>query len=139
MLKKLFAVSVILLAIFSISFAGSVPDIKEGEWEITTKMNIPAMGMEMPPMKHTQCLTKKNLIPQKSQSGQECKISQTKVTGNTVTWTMQCSGGHGGEMKGSGEITYSGNSFKGKIELKGTQPNSGTTSHLSGQRIGDSK
>jgi hypothetical protein len=139
MLKKLFATSVILLAIFSISFAGSVPDIKEGEWEITTKKNIPAMGMEMPPMKHTQCLTKKNLIPQKSQSGEECKISQTKVTGNTVTWTMQCSGGHGGDMKGSGEITYSGSSFKGKVEFKGAQPNSGMVSQISGQRIGDCK
>ena len=139
MLRKLFAASVMLLAIFSISFAGSVPDIQEGEWEITKIMTIQAMGMELPPNKYTKCLTKKNLIPQKSQSGEECKISQTKVTGNTVTWTMQCSGGHGGDMKGSGEITYSGSSSKGKVELKGAQPNSGMVSQISGQRIGDCK
>ena len=139
MLKKLSIASVILFIAISICFAGSVPDIQEGEWEITTKINIPAMGMEMPPMKHTQCLTKKDLIPQKSQAGEECKIAQSKVTGNTVTWSMQCSGGHGGEMKGTGEITYSGSSFKGKIEMKGTQSNSKMTSHINGQRIGDCK
>jgi hypothetical protein len=139
MIKKLFAASVILLAIFSISFAGSVPDIQEGEWEITKIMTIQAMGMALPSKKYTQCLTKKNLIPYKSQSGEECKISQTKVTGNTVTWTMQCSGGHGGDMKGTGEIIYSGSSVKGKVELKGAQPNSGMISQLSGKRIGDCK
>ena len=139
MIKKLFAASVILLAIFSISFAGSVSDIQEGEWEITKIMTIQAMGMALPSKQYTQCLTKKNLIPYKSQSGEECKISQTKVTGNTVTWTMQCSGGHGGDMKGSGKITYSGSSFKGKVDFKGAQPNSGMVSQISAQRIGDCK
>ena len=139
MLKKLFAASVIMFIAISICFAGSGPNMQEGNWEITTKMEIPNMPMDMPSMKHTQCLTKKDLIPQKSQSGEECKISQTKVTGNTVTWTMQCSGGHGGDMKGSGEITYSGSSSKGKVELKGAQPNSGMVRQISGQRIGDCK
>ncbi len=139
MLKKLSMASVILIVIFSSSFAGSAPNIQEGNWEITTKMKIPAMQMEMPPMKHTQCLTKKDLIPQNSQSGQECKITENKAAGNTVTWTMQCTGGHGGDMQGSGEITYSGNSFKGKIELKGAQPNAGNITHLSGIRVGDCK
>ena len=139
MLKKLSIVSAILFISISISSAGSVPNMQEGKWEITTKINIPAMGMDMPPRKHTQCLTKKDLIPQNPQSGQECKISETKAAGNTVTWTMQCSGGHGGPMKGSGEITYNGNSLKGKIEMKGAQPNSGMISQISGKRIGDCK
>ena len=139
MLKKLFTASVFLLAIFSISFAGSVPDIKEGEWEMTKQINLPEMGMEMPPKKYTQCLTKKDLIPQNYQSGQECKISDKKVVGNTVTWNLQCTGGHGGDMKGSGELTYAGKSLKGKVELKGAQPDMTMISQISGQRIGDCK
>ena len=141
MLRKPTIASGILLIAVSICFAGSEPNMQEGKWEITTKMNIPAMGMDIPPMKHTQCLTKKDLIPKSSQSGQgqECKITENKTAGNTVTWSMQCSGGHGGDMKGSGEMTYNGNSFNGKIELKGDQPNSGTISQISGQRIGDCK
>lgn len=136
MLKKLFAASIILLIAISISFAGSGPNMKEGLWEITTKTKMP--GMEMPPMKHTQCITKNDLVPQSSQPGQECKITETKVIGNTVSWTMQCKT-QGGEMKGTGKITYSGDSFKGTMIMSMPQANMKITSHISGKRIGDCK
>lgn len=136
MLKKLFAASIILLIAISISFAGSGPNMKEGLWEITTKTKMP--GMEMPPMKHTQCITKNDLVPQSSRPGQECKITETKVIGNTVSWTMQCKT-QGGEMKGTGKITYSGDSFKGTMIMSMPQANMKITSHISGKRIGDCK
>jgi hypothetical protein len=110
--------------------------MKEGLWEITTKTKIP--GMEMPPMKHTQCITKNDLVPQSSQPGQECKITETKVIGNTVTWTMQCKT-QGEEMKGTGKITYSGDSFEGTIIISMPQANMKITTHISGKRIGDCK
>lgn len=136
MLKKLFFCSIILLTAISISFAASGPNMKEGLWEITTKTKMP--GMEMPPMKHTQCITKNDLVPQSSQPGQECKITETKVIGNTVTWTMQCKT-QGGEMKGTGKITYSEDSFEGTIIMSMPQANMKITTHISGKRIGDCK
>jgi len=136
MLKKLFFGSIILLTAISISFAASGPNMKEGLWEITTKTKLP--GMEMPPMKHTQCITKNDLVPQSSQPGQECKITETKVIGNTVTWTMQCKT-QDGEMKGTGKITYSGDSFEGTIIISMPQANMKITTHISGKRIGDCK
>ena len=136
MLKKLFAVSAILLAVISISFASSGPNMQEGMWEITSKMEMPGMPMEMPPTKHTQCLTNKDLAPQSSQPGQECKITQTKVVGNTVTWTVLCKGQEG-NMKGTGKITYSGNSFKGTIKMSMIGENMEMICHISGRRIGD--
>ncbi|TET92310.1 MAG: DUF3617 family protein [Desulfobacteraceae bacterium] len=136
MLKKLFFGSIILLTAISISFAASGPNMKEGLWEITTKTKMP--GMEMPPMKHTQCITKNDLVPQSSQPGQECKITETKVIGNTVTWTMQCKT-QDGEMKGTGKITYSGDSFEGTIIISMPQANMKITTHISGKRIGDCK
>lgn len=136
MLKKLFFGSIILLTAISISFAASGPNMKEGLWEITTKTKMP--GMEMPPMKHTQCITKNDLVPQSSQPGQECKITETKVIGNTVTWTMQCKT-QGEEMKGTGKITYSGDSFEGTIIISMPQANMKITTHISGKRIGDCK
>ena len=137
MLKELFIALTILVTTTSVSFAGSELNMQEGKWEITTKMEIPAMPMDMPPMKHTQCLTKKDLLPQSSQGGQECKISQTKISGDTVTWAMQCSGGHGGDSKGNGTIAYNGSSMKGTIKMTNTQSNTEVTSHLTGNRIGD--
>lgn len=136
MLKKLFFGSIILLTAISITFAASGPNMKEGLWEITTKTKMP--GMEMPPMKHTQCITKNDLVPQSSQPGQECKITETKVIGNTVTWTMQCKT-QGGEMKGTGKITYSGDSFEGTMIMSMPQANMKITTHISGKRIGDCK
>ena len=136
--RILFVISVILLTVISISFASSGPNMQEGMWEITSKMEIPGMPMEMPPTKTTQCLTKKDLAPQSSQSGQECKITQTKVDGDTVTWTMLCKG-EGGDMKGSGKITYSGNSFKGVIKMSMVGNNMEMTCYISGRRIGDCK
>ena len=139
MLKDLCIALTILVTTASVSFAGSELNMQEGQWEITTKMEIPALSMDMPPMKHTQCLKQKNAVPQGSQSGQECTISQTKITGNTVTWVMQCSGGPGGDTKGKGTITYNGSSMKGTIEMTDTQSKMEMTGHLTGHRIGECK
>jgi hypothetical protein len=136
MLKKLVVASVVLFTAVSISFAGSVPNIQEGMWEITSKVEMPGMPMEMPPVTYTQCLTKEDLVPQSSQPGEECKITQTKVTGNTVTWTMQCKG-QGGTMAGTGSVTYSGTSFEGTIKMTMPESNMEITSHISGHRVGD--
>ena len=139
MLKELCIVLTIIVTVTSVSFAGSELNMQEGKWEITTKMEIPSMPMDMPPMKHTQCLLKKDIVPQSSQAGQECTISQIKVTGSTVTWVMQCSGGPGGDTKGNGTITYNGSSMKGTIKMKDAQSNMEMTSHLTGRRIGECK
>ena len=137
MLKKLFAVSIILLAAISITCADSGPNMKEGLWEITTKMQM--QGMDMPPVKHTQCITKNDLVPHGSQQpGKECEITDVKESGNTVTWTMKCTG-QGGEVIGTGEITYSGDSFKGTMTITMPQANMEMTSNLSGKRIGKCK
>ena len=138
MLKKLFVTLIIFVTAISVSFAGSELNMQEGKWEITTKVEMPGMPINMPPNKHIQCLTKKDLVPQSSQPGQECKITQTKVVANTVTWTIQCKN-KGGEIKGNGKITYSGNSFEGTIKMTMSQTNMEMTSHISGYRIGECK
>jgi hypothetical protein len=137
MLKKLAAASLILFAFISISFAASGLNMQEGLWEITTKTQMP--GMDMPPMTHTQCLTKKDFVPQGSkQPGQECNITNVKVIGNTVTWSIDCES-QGGKMKGTGKTTYSGNSFKGTMTMSMPQVNMNITSQICGRRIGDCK
>jgi hypothetical protein len=136
MLKPTFAALTILYFTISISFAGSGPNMQEGEWEITTQVEMAGMPMNMPPVTHRQCLTQDDFIPQDSQPGNECKISNVKVSGDTVTWVMQCSG-QGGETKGTGEITYSGTSFKGVIKMIVVQADMQMTSKIKGLRIGN--
>ena len=136
MLRKLLVISVVLLTSLSTSIAGSGPNMQEGKWEVTTRMEMPGTSMSMPAVTYTQCLTKKDFVPQDSQQGQECKITKTKVDGNTVTWTVKCSG-QGGEVTGTGKMTYRGSSFKGKIEMTMVQSNTKMISHINGHRIGD--
>jgi hypothetical protein len=136
MQKGLFVVPVVLFFLTSLCFAGPVPDIREGQWEITTKMEIPGMPTNMPPVKNTQCLTDKDFVPENSQPGQDCKFPKTKVTGNTVTWTMECKG-KGGEMNGTGKIIYSGDSFKGTMKMQVPGSNMEMTAHMEGKRIGE--
>jgi Protein of unknown function (DUF3617) len=51
---------------------------------------------------------------------------------------MKCTG-KGDEVIGTGEITYSGDSFKGIMTISMPQANMEMTSHLSGKRIGSCK
>jgi hypothetical protein len=136
MLQKILVIAVVLLASISTSIAGSGPNMQEGKWEVTTRMEMPGMSMSIPEVTSTQCLTKKDFVPQGSQQGQECKITKTKVDGNTVTWTVKCSG-QGGEVTGNGKMIYSGSSFKGTIEMTMVQSNTKMISHINGHRIGD--
>jgi hypothetical protein len=124
-----------VLSAVSISFAGSGPNMQEGLWEITTKMEMPGMPMSMPSMTHTQCITNENMVPRgSSQQAEECKITETKVEGDTVTWTMKCDSPEG-NIKAIGKITYSGDTFKGTIKM--TMQGMETIQHLSGHRIGN--
>lgn len=136
MLRKILVISVALLASLSTSIAGSGPNMQEGKWEVTTRMEMPGMSISMPEVTSTQCLTTKDFVPQGSQQGQECKITKTKVDGNTVTWTVKCSG-QGVEMTGTGRMKYSGSSFKGTIKMTMVQSNTKMISHIKGHRIGD--
>jgi hypothetical protein len=89
----------------------------------------------MPAMKHIQCLAKDDYVPKNSRPGQECEMTDTKISGDTVTWSMKCNG-QGGEMKGDGKITYKGDSFSGEmiITMAGDMK---ITNKMSGLRLGD--
>ena len=138
MLRKLLLISMVIVSSFSISIAGSRPNMQEGMWEITTRTDMVGMSTSMPAMIRTQCLTTNDLVPQDSQQKEACQVIDTKVEGNMVTWTVKCHG-HGGDATGKGRITYSGSSFEGTFEMTTSQSNMKMISHMSGRRLGDCK
>jgi hypothetical protein len=77
------------------------------------------MPFPMPPItaRKTMCLTRENYIPDNAQQGQDCKISDQKANGNTVTWTMRCKA-HEGTIQGQGRITYRGDRYDGLMEAR---------------------
>ena len=92
--------------------------MRPGNWEVIMKMSMP--GMEMPPMKQTQCVTQEMLkdpqsaIPKgpNSQGANDCKMSDYKMTGSTASYKMVCTKPQAmtmvGEMKYSGTDAYVG-------------------------------
>ena len=72
-----FLFSVVMLAGTN-CLAGSGPNLQEGLWEITSKMEM--MGMNIPTVKHNQCITKKNAVPDSSQPDQGARWSKPAST-----------------------------------------------------------
>lgn len=119
--------------------AAAGPNMQEGQWEITTTVDMPGMPGAVPAMKHTQCITKNDLVPrpQSSPGSQECTVTDMNTSGNTVTWAMTCKS-DGGTMTGKGAITYSGDTFDGAFNMN-MPDGMKMTQKMKGRRLGACK
>jgi hypothetical protein len=86
-------------------------NMQEGQWEITTSLEMAGMppGM-MKPQTFTTCLSQKDSVP-KGGEQTDCTVRDSKIEGNTVTWAVVCK-----DSTGKGRVTYAGNSFDGVME-----------------------
>jgi hypothetical protein len=111
--------TLLLLTGGTVTAIAAGPDLKEGEWGVSYRMEVVGMPFPMPPItvRKTMCLSQKDYIPDNSQQGQDCKISDQKVTGNTVTWTMRCKTREGA-IEGHGRVTYHGDRYDGVMEAQ---------------------
>lgn len=112
-------------------------DLQDGKYEITSKVEMPGMPMQPPPVTVTQCLTQQDPVPNQSTGGQQCKIIEMKTEGETVTWKMECSQ-QDQKMQSTGKMVYYGNRFEGTINTV-MGPRSGNmtiTTVINGKRIG---
>ena len=87
-------VCAVLMALPVVSNAASAASpMKAGKWKITTQMEMPGMPVKMPPITVETCVTKEQAEnPEKSvpEAGKDCKVSDYKINGNTVTWSVAC-------------------------------------------------
>jgi hypothetical protein len=116
-MKKLIFLSLVMF--FSLStwtWAASPLPIEDGEWEFTVESEVSGMPMKMPPRIYKQCLKKDNPVPQNNQPGQECTSKDVKISGNKVTWKLQCKSQQG-EMTGEGKATYQKESMQGTMTM----------------------
>lgn len=134
MLKKMIIACAMAMVFSSVSFGGSGVDFTPGKWEVVSTMEMTG-GMSMPPYTHTECITQKNIVPESNQAGKDCVVSKIKTTGNTISWVTTCKTEQG-EMKGEGNVTYSGDTFNGKVVMTMPNANMKMTSKMKGRRIG---
>jgi hypothetical protein len=97
-------------------------EIKMGLWEMTTKMEMTGMPAQIsiPATTARTCISKDDMVPKPAaqKKGQECKIKDQKVTGDTVTYSMECAGKDGNVTQISGEMKYTGDTLEGSSTIK---------------------
>ena len=133
---------VILFVTLSATAEGPGPR-RDGNWQVTMEMDMPGMPQKMPPMTLTQCLTKADAddptkpAPQgRGAAPSNCKVSDSKIEGNKVSWSMRCEGDN--PMTGTGEMVYSGDTYLGTMKMttgRGGQAMTMTMKY-SGKRLG---
>jgi hypothetical protein len=113
-------------------------NLQDGQWEITMSVEMPDMpGMPagaMKPQTVTKCLSKADYVPPAATPSQpDCKVTEQKVEGSTVSWAIACK-----DSNSKGKVTYSGDSYDGVMEstvkMEGKEMN--TKMVMKGKRIG---
>jgi hypothetical protein len=129
----------ILLIQFILVVSIQAFEFKPGLYEITSKMEMPGMPVDMPSQTFTYCMTEQNFVPPSNNAqNQNCKIKNIKKQGNTIFWTMECIQ-EGQTMISEGEMTFKGDMFEGKSIMKmGPQADNMTmTAIMTGKRLSD--
>ncbi len=134
-MKQVFAVLVLAFLPNTILAAEG---IREGMWEITSKMEMPGMPMAMPATTIKHCYTKAEVKDQKKviSTDKNCTVTDLKSSGNKVTWKMKCTGQHPGTF--SGETVFSGDSYDSTMKMESSGGKGGTmTMKTKGKRVGN--
>ena len=131
-----------VLGLASNPAAAELPNMQEGLWEVTTKVEISGQSTGLPEYTVRHCLTKKDIeegkgkLHQPDSRNSKCQVKNYKVEGNKASWSIACSGDN--PTTGSGSVTYSGTSFAGMTKMKMGKKGEETemTQTFSGKLIG---
>jgi hypothetical protein len=103
-------------------------------WEVTSKMSMEGMPMEMPATTQKVCSPKTWTEPPGGNGDKGCETIDFNSAGNTTTWKVRCAGPPA--MTGEGQITRtSPDAYTGSMKVK--SPDGEMTMKLSGRRVGD--
>jgi len=130
---RTFALAVAVLALSLPAFAAKSP-MKPGKWQTTVTMEMPGMPA-MQPMTFTNCVTKEQAENPQPPKGKDenCTVTDYKLDGSTVTWSIKCSGKM--EATGEGKMTFSGDTYDGTTHMKMNDME--MTQHFTGKYLGD--
>lgn len=132
-MKQAIFIGIFISIALLIGAAWAGPQVNPGKWEITTKTKM--AGMPQQSMTHTQCVTKDDMVPMGEGANQNCQVKDIRINGNTVSWKITCSG-QGGQMDGTGQVTYRGDTMDGTMRMVIKGVDMEVTNHITGRRIG---
>lgn len=126
------------LAVLALACAPALAQEKGNEYEVTVKMEMKGMPMAMPPRTTKVCVAKngkdESYVPMRS--GSDCRITDSRKSGNTLSYKMECSGKD--PIVGEGEVTYAADSYSGRMHMVGKgEGGFDMTQTYSGRKIGE--
>ena len=137
-ISPLLPVLIVLLVLTPFALAAGSISIEKGMWETTVTITSP-MFPQPRVTTETECVDKsefgiEDFLPSEQS---QCSVTESNVSGNTLTWSMQCSM-EGMNSSGGGEITSKGDSGSGRMymnmEMQGQSFDMETT--WQGRRVG---
>ena len=123
-------------ALVALAWAQAVHAQAGDLYEVTVRMEMAGMPMQMPAMTHRNCVKKggsdADLVPHQD----NCTVTDAKRTGNRLTFAIACTGRDA--MKGNGDFTFAGDGYSGQIRLAGKMENEDVqvTQAITGRRVG---
>ncbi|MEP7275807.1 MAG: DUF3617 family protein, partial [Betaproteobacteria bacterium] len=105
-------------------------------YEVTVKMEMAGMPMQMPAMTQRACVKKGASDADAVPHQDNCKVTDTRRTGSKLSFSVVCTGRDA--MSGTGEFTYAGDGYSGTIRLKGKMEGQDMemTQSIVGRRVG---
>jgi uncharacterized protein DUF3617 len=133
----------VAVAVFALSIAAFAQGPRrDGRWEVKIEREFAGAPMQLPPTTTEQCITPEDAkdpnkaAPQMQGRGrgpQNCKVSDQKIEGNKVSWTMKCEGEMA--MTGTGEFVYAADAYTGTLKMETGR--GAMTMKYTGKRLGD--
>lgn len=137
-MKKMKHVLAVLVLVSLPSAIPAADGIREGLWEITSKMEMPGMPMAMPSTTVRHCYTKEDVKDQKKVINRDknCTVTDLKSSGNKVSWKMTCTGKNAGKF--SGETVFTGDSYDSVMNMQSDAGKGRSmTMKAKGKRVGN--
>ena len=138
-------VVVALAVLAGVTVAIAQGPMRPGRWDSTMQMQMAGSPIQMPEMKSSRCVTPEDAKdPSRSlptgpegrgNQKSDCKVSDYKTSGSTVTWKMACTSPQ--PTTGTGEMTFSDDAYTGTLKMEMAQ--GAMTMKLAGKRVGDCK
>ena len=124
-------------ALFVVALTASPGALAQGaddQWEISSKMEMPGMPMSMPAQMMRGCVAKNakddELIPKQG----DCKVVDSKRTGNKLSYKMTCTTPEPSTIEG--ETQFGSGAYEGKMRMTMTSSKQSMQMTYSGKRVG---
>jgi hypothetical protein len=123
-----------LLVVALTASPGALAQGADEQWEISSKMEMPGMPMSMPAQVMRVCVAKNAKDDEYIPKQGDCKVVDSKRTGNKLSYRMTCTTPEPSTVEG--ETQFGSGAYDGKMRMMMTSSKQSMQMTYSGKRVG---